>query len=583
MRAEIESRWRDHLFSTVPADRAATENAVRDLYAAAGIAPPRFFCWFDSPFAAALAVALLLESRSRNWGTLIGDARRRRDERERIERAEAQLLAQTSQRDLAGVISAFGPPIAPAMLLMTMPPQTLHSDFLTARVQVHGDVSALFVQQAESPLYRAESGMWGNSGVLRSGLFAHPVETLISQSFFSDYSFPQMAMDEAALGDRTPPPLLQAAWTIARSVGPWSAWTGAAVLSDHPVELHVDDSNRLHHADGPAASYKDGWQAFAWEGYAMREAWIADPATVPKGDLKNCPASFRKHAAAFASAKPKAAAPSGIVARPKSGATTSRDLLAQELPRDRAARVALLQEHAGGRLPRLERYLAGEHQQVWSELMQAGDDVRRDPLAADALAVAYETMTRVHENVRLLVERLGALGYRFSSNPPHQPPGKKTWKELQQLERLVGPLPLSLRAFYDVVGGVDLVGRHPSLVPRNRWWTRKRASSIPPDPLLVYGVSDALQEAESLDDEEREEITLAPDDLHKENVSGGDPYTIAVPDGRADAIVLNERHDLLFVDYLRLCCRLGGFPGYDGVDRDVPAEIDQLRAGLVEF
>ena len=100
---------------------------------------------------------------------------------------------------------------------------------------------------------------------------------------------------------------------------------------------------------------------------------------------------------------------------------------------------------------------------------------------------------------------------------------------------------------------------------------------------MVYGVDDALQEVESMDEDEAGEITIAPDDLHKENVSGGDAYTIAVPDRRADVIVLNERHDLLFVDYLRLCCRLGGFPGYDGVDRDVPAELDRLRAGLLEF
>jgi len=86
-----------------------------------------------------------------------------------------------------------------------------------------------------------------------------------------------------------------------------------------------------------------------------------------------------------------------------------------------------------------------------------------------------------------------------------------------------------------------------------------------------------------MDDDDRDGVTIAPDDLHKENVSGGDPYLIALPDGRADAIVLNARHNLPFVDYLRLCCRLGGFPGYDGVDRGVQAELDQLRAGLVEF
>jgi hypothetical protein len=303
---------------------------------------------------------------------------------------------------------------------------------------------------------------------------------------------------------------------------------------------------------------------FAWEGYALPEQWILDPASVSKGDVRNCPASFRKHAADAASARTK----------PPSRAQRS-DLLASELPRDRHARVEHLRERAGGQLPRFDRYLAGEYQQVWKELVDAGDAVRQDALAADAFAVAYETMERVNENVHRLVERLAGLGYCFSAKTPHQPPAKRTWKQLQQLERLVGPLPLSLRAFYDVVGAVDLSGRHGTLTPRD--------SSIAPDPLVVYGVDDALQEAESLDDDEGGEITIAPDDLHKENVSGGDPYTLAVPDGRADAIVLNERHGLPFVDYLRLCCRLGGFPGYDGVDRGVPEELDRLRAGLLEF
>jgi len=55
-----------------------------------------------------------------------------------------------------------------------------------------------------------------------------------------------------------------------------------------------------------------------------------------------------------------------------------------------------------------------------------------------------------------------------------------------------------------------------------------------------------------------------------------------VPDPAADARVLNERHHLLFVDYLRLCFRFGGFPGYEG-QITVPAEIDRLRSGLREF
>ena len=561
---DAQTRWRDALFSTSSADRAATAAAVAALYKAAGIPPPRYYCWFDSPCAGAWAIALLLEPRDRNWNALVGSARRRRDARERLERVQTQLLAQASQGDIAGAIAAFGQPLSPPLILDGIPPKTLHSDLLNARMDAHGDVSALFSQPLDGPLQKAEDSLWGNAGVLSSGLFCHSVETLVSNSFYSGYSFMQMAMDEAATSERTPPPLLAAAWAIARSVGPWWAWMNAAVLSEHPVELHVDGEGRPHSPDGPAVTYKDGWRVFAWEGYAMPEQWILDPASVPKSDLRNCPASFRKRAADIGSTGPK---PSS---RPRKS-----ELFASELPRDRNARAQYLRNHAGGQLSRFDRYLAGEHQQVWKELVDAGEDVRQDALAADALAVAYETMERVNQNVRTLVERLNGLSYRFSARQPHQPPGKRTWKELQQLERLVGPLPLSLRAFYDVVGAVDLIGRHRGLIPRD--------SSIPPDPLVVYGVEDAVQEAESMEDEESREITIAPDDLHKEDMSGGDPYVIAVPDARADAIVLNERHDLLFVDYLRLACRLGGFPGYEGVDRDLPAELDRLRAGLLEF
>jgi len=46
--------------------------------------------------------------------------------------------------------------------------------------------------------------------------------------------------------------------------------------------------------------------------------------------------------------------------------------------------------------------------------------------------------------------------------------------------------------------------------------------------------------------------------------------------------LLNERHRLFFVDYLRRCFELGGFPGYDGA-ADVPTEISALAEGLVKF
>jgi hypothetical protein len=85
-----------------------------------------------------------------------------------------------------------------------------------------------------------------------------------------------------------------------------------------------------------------------------------------------------------------------------------------------------------------------------------------------------------------------------------------------------------------------------------------------------------------MEDEGDGALILAPDDLHKSNASGGDPYEIDVPDAATDARVRNERHDLLFIDYLRLCFRFGEFSGYEG-QTELPPEIDRLRDGLIEF
>ena len=134
-------------------------------------------------------------------------------------------------------------------------------------------------------------------------------------------------------------------------------------------------------------------------------------------------------------------------------------------------------------------------------------------------------------------------------------------------------MPLSVRAFFEVVGEVTLIGTHPAIAPNN--------GDIAPDPLVVEGFDEGMVE---YDEEEEHPVALmiAPDDLHKANTSGGDPYEIAIPNSHADGLVLNERHELMFVDYLRLCFKFGGFPGYEG-RVFVPPEIEGLSSGLREF
>ena len=61
----------------------------------------------------------------------------------------------------------------------------------------------------------------------------------------------------------------------------------------------------------------------------------------------------------------------------------------------------------------LDRYVAGEHEQVWSELITLGTAVREEPLLTDATAVAHETMRRVRTCLEILMPRLVEIGYSF--------------------------------------------------------------------------------------------------------------------------------------------------------------------------
>jgi hypothetical protein len=195
-------------------------------------------------------------------------------------------------------------------------------------------------------------------------------------------------------------------------------------------------------------------------------------------------------------------------------------------------------------------------------------------------------MRRVRWNCEHLVSRLHALGYNFGTFPdgtrrsypeePLTPPSDATRADCAELEAQAGPLPLSLAAYWQEVGSVDLVGMHPA-------WPDGL------DPLVVYPPEGALALLfDEVGEEDKAEgfewfAGLAPGDLHKDNVSGGDPYGVRLPDPSADFLFLYERHGLLFVPYLRLAIlRWGGFPGLDG--RIVQFEsLADLTAGLEPF
>jgi len=54
---------------------------------------------------------------------------------------------------------------------------------------------------------------------------------------------------------------------------------------------------------------------------------------------------------------------------------------------------------------------------------------------------------------------------------------------------------------------------------------------------------------------------IAPDALHKADVSGGMWYGVEVPNSSPDPMVLEEPHGLPFTEYLEFALSWGGFPG----------------------
>jgi hypothetical protein len=154
----------------------------------------------------------------------------------------------------------------------------------------------------------------------------------------------------------------------------------------------------------------------------------------------------------------------------------------------------------------LERYQRGEHEQVWSELSALGEQVRAESLHDEALAVARETMRRAQHNIELLLPRLRSLGFVFGydwvlTDPPayvirhadlaegwrrwvlksqrdyctFRPPQPDALDRITELEQLTGALPLSLHAWYEVMGTVDLVGKPPPS------WSREALGYPRPD------------------------------------------------------------------------------------------------------
>jgi hypothetical protein len=269
-----------------------------------------------------------------------------------------------------------------------------------------------------------------------------------------------------------------------------------------------------------------------------------------------------------------------------------------------------------------------------SAQMKAFESSRSGSMPAHMQGV-MDTVSALQSKFMPMIEKSRSRASEAASRdrkPPLQdpnvycPPSTKTLTLLTRLEKEIGgQLPLSLKAWYEEVGSVSLLGSDPVLnpahdvdrsvremvaqrmqqalsMPRSRapgeslqdFYVRLqggfRTVENPPrreeqslaDPLVIFPVEELLDQLSDRDCNGREEsieLVIAPDDLHKANISGDATY-LTLPSRSAD-FPFNDWHRKGFVDYLRAVFQWGGFPGWARSSHPPLAVIAELKEGLL--
>ncbi len=232
----------------------------------------------------------------------------------------------------------------------------------------------------------------------------------------------------------------------------------------------------------------------------------------------------------------------------------------------------------------------------------------RAPLyITDAASVAKETMRRVRKDLELLYKRLIKIGYKFQSlDEVLVEPASDILTRIESFEKENGFLPLSLKAFYTIVGSVDFTQDEEQFInsydreDENYLLEIHGKKEVDPvdiigeeDPIVVYPFK--VLEHTTRRKNGKIYFCWSPDEFHKANYSGGENYHFLLPDLNADIIIDEDGYYGMqewFVEHLRWCIKQGGFRGISGWDEEllvafkqVPSNpiIKELKKDLIEF
>lgn len=205
-------------------------------------------------------------------------------------------------------------------------------------------------------------------------------------------------------------------------------------------------------------------------------------------------------------------------------------------------------------------------------------------------SILEDLMYKVKENFDLIYQRLENINYNFfDKEEARVQPTDDVEERLDLLSKYVakgGLIPLSLRKFYTIVGGVDFMKKYNC----TKSYPITNDNYLPDPAVIPYLSNDFLDYVKhdySEDNWEKEEleeyiykrgIPLAPDIYHKNNYSGGEPYSIKLSKHTvidnffpcsSDDNDINyapnnlfgfESNNWTFIYYLRDLFHSGGFP-----------------------
>jgi hypothetical protein len=335
---EYRRLWTAAGLATGAADRERAERGVRHAYAAAGLAPPERFVWLGSPMQGGLAAALaqLRGQRPPDLRRLLGAPR----EPEHLSRLAA--LADRLRMNLAGQIARRLPPAAggwgPAETgaPVSIPIRQRLRDRVAAQVrrEVDGQVSpgagarllrllenrlsvpvgaAIgtrprwpwqrldwvlrrqwddlcrdLVERVDAPPPPApglvgEEGDWDRirwAGIASRVRFdGHALRGQQDADWLATFDLCARACGLASARR------LDGVAEVARSAGWWWPFERAAILTERPVRVRLDDQGLAHADDGPAVEYPDGWGLWAWHGAPVSRRVIEAPESLSLTDV----------------------------------------------------------------------------------------------------------------------------------------------------------------------------------------------------------------------------------------------------------------------------------------------------------